>query len=150
MRIEQLLYEYPYIVCRLEDIKRLINDLHVQKQGEREGLRCPLSRFGEAPLAAGRVGDPTGQAAIIAIDHIGDKLHRLDIERRQLHETIQQVQAMLSVLTQQEAKIIELHYFERRRSRDISNIMECSKQNCHHHKTKALKKMGDTQIKTRF
>ena len=141
MRVEQILYEYPYIQQRIKDIQREIGEVQISMSGVYEGLSCPLSRFGEAPLSAGRVGDPTGQAAILICDTLDDRIDRLRVEYNRLEGIVARVDAGLLQLDDAERNVIKLRYFERKRAREIAEKMDCTRQNCWHHQRKALKRL---------
>ena len=125
MQIEQALYEYPYIKIRIEEIEKAIMDLEAQREA---GVSCPLSRIGSAPQPAGRTGDPTAQAAILLCDYLDDRQDRLRVEHNQLQAIVRQVDLWMAAITARERSIIQLRYFQRRRWRDISNMVELSRR----------------------
>lgn len=140
-KIERLLYEYPYVQRRVDSITMAISVLEAQVEGVYDGLHCPISRFGDAPMTTGRVGDPTGQAAILLCDHLHDKINRLKAEKTHLQSWLLEVDTMLHFLTDTEKRIVVLKFFLHHKAKDIAAVMKCTRQNCHHHLRKAMEKM---------
>ena len=142
MRVEQTLYEYPYIKQRIRDIQREMGEVQVSMSAVYDGLCCPLSRFGEAPSTTGRAGDPTGQAALLICDTLDDRYDRLRVEVKRLSAIIDGMDAALLELSEVEKSVIEYRYFQRKRGREIAERLGCTRQNVFYHQRQALEKLG--------
>ena len=140
MKVEQILYEYPYIVERINDIRIEIKQLQYQIDVSYVNMACPIGNMDGMPVS-NRKSDPTAQAVIMIHGRLSDRINRLTCEKHYLAGKIKEIDRKMEALTEMEREIIYLKYHQRRSWRDISNMMEKSRQACEKYRRRAIDKM---------
>lgn len=137
----QLICEYPHIKHLLLEVQEDLELILEQRGLAYDSIQCPVGRFGQAPQPQGRTGDPTGQQAIMMVDHYDDQIERLKAHERVLQGMIKEAHAVLKLLTPLERHLVELRYFQQRQWHDVCASLGCGRAKAHDTRKQVLEKL---------
>ena len=121
--IKKMLYSYRKLEVGLENINRSLQQLQVIKE-----YPAGVASYSDMPKGSG-TSNSTERFAIRNIqeevEHDEKKKHLL-ADKEAYEEVIQIIRTAMQTLTQQEAQLIRLRYFQGYRMSKVALMMECS------------------------
>lgn len=121
--IKKLLYSYKKLEVGLENINRSLQQLQVIKE-----YPAGVASYSDMPKGSG-TSNSTERFAIRNIQEEFDqeeKRKHLLADKEAYEEAIQIIRTALQTLTQQEAQLIRLRYFQGYRMSKVAMMLECS------------------------
>lgn len=121
--IKKLLYSYKKLEVGLENINRSLNHLHVVKE-----YPSGVASYSDMPKGSGTVST-TERLAIRNVQEeveTEEKRKKLLSDKEAYEETIQIIRTALQTLSEQEAQLIRLRYFQGHKMSRVAMILECS------------------------
>lgn len=121
--IKKLLYSYKKLEVGLENINRSLQHLQVNKE-----YPSGVASYSDMPKGSG-ISNTTERFAIRNIteqEQTDQKKAQLLADREAYEETIQVIRTALQTLSEQEAQLIRLRYFQGHKMSRVAMILECS------------------------